>query len=241
VSAPSAAKLFLPILCLLFAIIFSSLGAWQIERLRWKSDLIAKVDYRRSQPPITLPLARRTATLDPASIEYRPVQAEGTFLHDRETQVQALTERGAGFWLVTPLRTQNGQVLVNRGFVPTGRVAEAARPRGKVVVRGLARVSEPRGRFLRDNKPTQDLWYSRDVAAIARARGLGKVAPFFIDADKSAGGDALPIGGLTIVRFRNAHLIYALTWLALAGLSIFAFILVIRNRHSAVGSALPRE
>jgi surfeit locus 1 family protein len=28
-------------------------------------------------------------------------------------------------------------------------------------------------------------WYSRDVAAIAKAKGLGPVAPYFIDADAS--------------------------------------------------------
>lgn len=64
--------------------------------------------------------------------------------------------------------------------------------------------------------PQHNRWYSRDVAAIATARGLHDVAPFFVDADagsQSAGG---PIGGLTVVRFPNNHLIYALTWFALA-------------------------
>ncbi len=36
---------------------------------------------------------------------------------------------------------------------------------------GLLRLSEPKGAFLRSNDPKDDRWYSRDVAAIAAARG----------------------------------------------------------------------
>ena len=89
-------------------------------------------------------------------------------------------------------------------------------PDGRVEITGLLRISEPKGGFLRNNVPQHNRWYSRDVAAIATARGLHDVAPFFVDADagsQSAGG---PIGGLTVVRFPNNHLIYALTWFALA-------------------------
>ena len=48
----------------------------------------------------------------------------------------------------------------------------------------------------------------------------------------------LPIGGLTVVRFRNAHLIYALTWFGLAGLSLFGFALARREGQSS-GAKVP--
>jgi surfeit locus 1 family protein len=83
---------------------------------------------------------------------------------------------------------------------------------------GLLRVTEPRGAFLRHNDPAADRWYSRDVAAIAAARGIPKVAPYFIDADRSADPAALPVGGLTIIAFPNNHLLYALTWFGLAAM-----------------------
>ena len=51
-------------------------------------------------------------------------------------------------------------------------------------------------------------------AAIAQAAGWNGSRPYFIDAGRVAPGQ-LPVGGLTVVRFRNAHLIYALTWFAL--------------------------
>ena len=103
---------------------------------------------------------------------------------------------------------------------------------GNAVVTGLVRLTEPGGRFLRANQPSADRWYSRDVAAIAAARDLGKVARFFIDADATPNPGGLPIGGLTVVSFRNSHLVYALTWFGLAGLCLFGLVLTLRTTHN---------
>jgi surfeit locus 1 family protein len=149
--------------------------------------------------------------------------------------VQAVTERGAGFWVVTPiLRDDGSTILINRGFVPSDRRDPASRVEGnvpgQVSVIGLLRISEPGGGFLRNNDPAGGRWYSRDVAAIAAAQGLEKVAPYFIDADATPNPGGLPIGGLTVVSFRNSHLVYALTWFALAAMSAVGAYLVHRRR-----------
>jgi surfeit locus 1 family protein len=146
------------------------------------------------------------------------------FDNDRETLVQAVTELGPGFWVMTPLRTDDGEeILINRGFVPpelTDRAKRAAGlPATPVTVTGLLRISEPHGGFLRANQPAQGRWYSRDVAAIAQARGLANVAPYFIDADSAPNAGGWPRGGLTVVRFPNSHLAYALTWFGMAAMS----------------------
>ena len=219
----------LPALCLLAALVFAALGLWQVERRTWKLDLIARVDQRLRAPAVALPPARQWTAFRGPATEYLRVRAHGRFRHDAETLVDALTERGPGFWVVTPLRTAEGAILVNRGFVPPDRASPSTRragqPGGEVTVTGLVRLTEPGGRFLRANAPSQDRWFSRDVEAIARARGLGPVAPFFIDADATSNPGGLPVGGLTVVRFRNTHLIYALTWFALAVLSIAGLVL----------------
>ncbi|WP_332308531.1 SURF1 family cytochrome oxidase biogenesis protein [Sphingomonas sp. TDK1] len=59
---------------------------------------------------------------------------------------------------------------------------------------------------MRTNQPSEDRWYSRDVLAIARARGLTFVAPFFIDADSTLNAGGWPVGGLTVISFPNNHL-----------------------------------
>jgi surfeit locus 1 family protein len=152
--------------------------------------------------------------------------------------VQALTELGGGFWLVTPLRTEAGwTVLVNRGFVPFEREAAtkagAEAPAGPVTITGLLRPTEPGGGFLQHNDPAHDQWFSRDVAAIAAARGIGPAAPYFIDADDTPNQGGYPVGGLTVIAFRNAHLVYALTWFSLAVMSVAGLWILHRGRSAA--------
>ena len=220
------------LVCLLLAAGFTALGVWQLERRAWKLDLIARVEARIHAPPRLLTDLSGLSDAD----AYRRVRLRGAFQNDRETLVQALTERGAGWWVMTPLRTPAGTVLVNRGFVPAPYRDPATRPppTGTVEVTGLLRASEPGGGFLRSNDPGSGRWYSRDVAAIARARGLGEVAPVFIDAEATPGA-GYPVGGLTVVAFRNAHLVYALTWFGLAGLSLAGAAIVWRSGAASQG------
>ena len=228
-------RAFLLGLCLLASILFGALGVWQLERRTWKLDLIERVEARIHAHPAAPPDRARWAELDPQNVEYRRVRVSGVLLHERETLVDALTEVGPGSWLITPLRTSQGIVLINRGFVPPERKARSTRAAeqaiGEVTITGLLRVSEPGGRILRPNRPAEERWFSRDVTAIAEARGLADFAPFFIDADAAANPAGYPRGGLTVVQFRNTHLIYALTWFGLAGLSIAGLALLLLPGH----------
>ena len=201
---------------------FASLGVWQVQRLGWKRDLIARVDSRIHAAPVPAP--DRAARAD----EYRRVTTSGIFLHDKSALVQASTIRGPGFWLLTPLRRPDGSILfVNRGFVPDRRIAYD-RPAGTVGATGLLRLTEPGGGFLRDNDPAGDRWYSRDIAAIARSRGL-EADNYFIDVQASTVRTGYPVGGLTVVRFPNNHLQYAITWFALAAMTVAGYSLVLRR------------
>lgn len=202
---------------------FVSLGVWQLQRRVWKLDLIARVEARLHASPVAAP------PVADADDTYRRVTARGVFRNDRETFVQAVTERGPGYWVLTPLVGPQFTVLVNRGFVPAERRAVHDRPTGPVSVTGLIRMTEPKGGFLRSNDPVQDRWYSRDVAAIAAAKRLGRVAPYFVDADATANPGGYPVGGLTVVTFRNSHLSYALTWFGLAILTGVGLVILWRG------------
>ena len=217
----------------LLTLLFVALGVWQVERRSWKLALIAAVDARIHAAPSLAPGPADWPRVTAEAAAYRHVGTAGVFLDDRETLVQAVTELGGGFWVLTPLRSDAGfTVLVNRGFVPPDRADPATRPgsgpTGHVAVTGLLRLSEPGGAFLRSNDPASDRWFSRDVAAIAQARGLENVAPYFIDADAHPGTEPLPVGGLTVVSFRNSHLVYAITWFSLAALSLGGLAMLFR-------------
>lgn len=219
-SKGSASRFLLALAGLLGVLVFLGLGIWQLERRVWKLDLIARVDQRIHAPVVDAPGPRDWSRLSAPDYEYRHVRLTGRFEGGANTLVQAVTELGGGYWVLTPMRGDRGfTVLVNRGFIPQERKAEFEREGGgsttTATVDGLLRISEPRGGFLRSNDPAANRWYSRDVDAIAKARGLTDVAPYFIDAGASEPA-GWPRGGLTVVTFRNSHLVYALTWFALA-------------------------
>ncbi len=215
-------------LAALAAVGFAALGVWQLQRLAWKTELIAQVEARVHAEPAPPPLPAEWREVSARRDQYRRVRVTGRFLNDRETLVKAVTALGPGDWVMTPLATDRGfTVLVNRGFVPARQAPEPraswSRPNDPQTVTGLLRITEPGGGFLRANDPAAGRWYSRDVAGIAAARGLAApVAPYFIDAEALSGQDGWPRGGLTVIRFNNSHLVYALTWFALALLAVFA-------------------
>ncbi|OSQ35762.1 SURF1 family protein [Thalassospira mesophila] len=203
---------------------FIALGVWQVERRAWKLALIDRVTTRVAAPAALAPGRADWAGINAKNDEYRHVTVTGHFLNDQETAVYAATDYGAGFWVMTPLERDDSDtiVMVNRGFVPTDHKDAATRrqgqPDGTVRVTGLLRMDEADGTALRDNVPQDNRWYSRDVKAMAQFHGLepANVAPYFIDADNSKNPGGLPLGGLTRITFHNSHLIYAITWFALA-------------------------
>jgi surfeit locus 1 family protein len=200
--------------------LFVALGIWQLQRLVWKLDLIRTVDERIHAEPAASPGPASWRSFNPEDEAYRRVVATGHFVGERATLVQAVTKLGSGFWVLEPFHTDAGfTILVNRGFA-TGEETKTLplAHQTETRVTGLLRATEPDGAFLRQNDPASARWYSRDVSAIAAAQGLGDVAPYFIDADAAPGGIGVPAGGLTVVNFRNSHLIYALTWLGLAAM-----------------------
>ena len=198
------------------------LGVWQMQRRTWKLALIAQVEHRLAARPVPAPGPAAWPRID-RDVAYTRVEANGHWRAGADTYVQAVTELGGGYWVMTPFVTDDGfTLLVDRGFVAAGkRGAAPPPPASQKRISGLLRLSEPGGGFLRRNDPADDRWYSRDVAAIAAKRGLGTVAPYFIDADLQT-SPASPRGGLTVVRFPNNHLQYALTWFAMATLLALA-------------------
>lgn len=215
-----------------------ALGTWQVNRLAWKRDLVARVEERAHASPVEAPAASEWPALtDPAQYEYRRVKITGTFRHQDEVQVYTVTDLGPGYWVLTPLERQDGtRVIINRGFVPTDKRAPETRPEGEVAgtveVIGLMRAPETGGLFLRTNDAQNDRWYSRNIAQITDAKKIENAAPFYIDADATANPGGLPVGGKTMLTFPNNHLSYAITWYILAGMVVAAGWYVMRNLNA---------
>ena len=234
------------------AVVFACLvllGNWQVRRYHLKLRIAHEIATRVHAPPVDAPGPAEWPRISAGDEQYLHVTLRGRFVGD-QTLVRGSSPQGYGYWVMAPLRTERGFiVLVNRGYLPPGRsgspaIRKIAPPAGEVTLTGLLRATEPRGGFLRRNQPDQGLWYSRDVAAIAAADHLpaGQVAPYFVDADASttnAGGSKWPMGGLTSIHIYNHSFGYAVTWYLLALGTLVAAGVVIRHQTQSRDRRLP--
>lgn len=201
------------------------LGTWQLQRLQWKTGLLALIEARLSAEPAALPARIR----DPESWEYRRVEVTGTFRHDLEMPLAARTLEGRlGYHVVTPLeRPDASTVLVNRGWVPVDRLDPATRaagqPAGTVSVQGIARVPRPQAWMEPDNEPSANTWFRIDAQAMAAHIGE-PVAPVVVEAGEAENPGGLPVGGVTRVAIPNNHLQYVVTWYSLAAVLIAIYV-----------------
>jgi surfeit locus 1 family protein len=227
---------------LLLAAVFVALvllGNWQVRRYHLKLKIAHDIATRVHAPPVDSPGPTEWSRITDGHLQYLHVKLRGNFI-DRQTLVRGSSSQGYGYWAMAPLRTDRGFiVLVNRGYVPpefssAPASAKIKPPTGEVSLTGLLRPTEPRGGFLRRNQPDKNLWYSRDVDAIAAADHLpaDQIAPYFVDADASvtnAGASKWPMAGLTSIHIYNHSFGYAVTWYLLALGTLLAMGIVIRH------------
>ena len=67
-----------------------ALGAWQVERLFWKQDLIAQRQAAIAAPSAVVP----KSLAETRDVEFRHVSDEGVFLNDKEIFLGATSEGG---------------------------------------------------------------------------------------------------------------------------------------------------
>ena len=219
---------------LLFAGLLA-LGTWQLQRKTWKENLIATLNDRQAAAPSALSVPDTWARLDRSSDEYRRVAFPATFDHAKEALVYAAASAfrpdvsGRGYWIFTPARLAGGAiVMVNRGFVPEERKDAATRSDGQVAgpveIVGTLRWPEGRTWFSPVDDPAHNLWFVRDPAAIAAGKGIGHAAPFYVEQESPVPPGGWPKPGKLVVRLRNEHLQYAITWYGLALVLVVAFV-----------------
>lgn len=202
--------------------ILISLGIWQLERKQWKEDLIASLDRQMKAPPVPLPPASQWPRLTRENSEFRrvslrvefPSNAKPAYLY---TGASALREdvKQPGYFVFAPARLPDGHiVVVNRGYVPMDRPETMPGGPGEIV--GFIRWPEAPGWFVSDRDSSGEVWFVRDPQMMAKARGWGSVAPFYIDQESPVPAGGLPRPGSLSVNLRNNHLGYAITWFGLA-------------------------
>lgn len=164
-----------------------------------------------SLPSIPIP---RYDDVDPASLEFRRVTAEGLYQPSPSFQVGPRPYEGqSGYFLIHPFAVYGGDtILVNRGWVPDPAEAPPL-PTKPVRIQGMLRLSERSNRWTPENNPAQEQWFWKDLPAMAGVAGRN-VKPWIIE-DDGKEGQTLPVAGIHNTAFHNNHVTYIATWYSL--------------------------
>ncbi len=205
---------------------------------------VAGVDYQQVSVSGHFDSGKEVLIGPRSFIDGRGEQGGGGIISARDSKV--------GFLVVSPFTLTTGErILINRsvffsllwternnipflipyrGWIPRNRNdVESKLERqvsGNVSVSGVLRLTEERSSLTPQNDVTKDMWYSRDVEALAEKFGT---LPVFIDLDLESSKEAAlkggPIGGQTRIALRNDHVQYMLTWWTVSALTFILWIM----------------
>ncbi len=223
-----------PTLFFLFSFcLLMGLGIWQLERKSWKEDLLTRArDAQIADALEVLPEAD-----DLPGYEYRRVKLTGYFIPEATLYVGGRFLDGqSGYYVMTPLKLDDGRyVLVNRGFIPLElhNTFESFKNNDTLfTVEGLIRLGRHKRLFSPENHPEKNIWFWDDFPAMEKATGL-KLLPAIVEATRTSMVEQYPIPSKGKITMRNDHLGYAITWFALAIVSIVMFIAYHRTKPTA--------
>jgi surfeit locus 1 family protein len=187
--------------------ILVALGVWQLQRLEWKTGLLARIEARLAADPVEVPAAP-SAGWD----QYLQVRASGTIEPGELHVYTSAPGRGVGYRVIVPLALADGRrILLDRGFVPIGE-KDAARRRGAIRVEGTLAWPQETDSFTSPPDRAKNIWFARDVPLMAAALGTEPVMLVAAASDDPEAPLPLPV----TANLRNDHLGYAITWFALA-------------------------
>ena len=191
--------------------ILIGLGVWQVQRLGWKQDLLARIETQIAAHPVSL----RDATT-PNFQRYAPVEATGTFGTDHIRMLASRRTTGAVYRVIRPFDADGfGAILVDTGWVPDGtEIANAPQVRLSIV--GNLDAPNETDSFTPAPDLDKNLWFARDVPAMAEALGTEPILLVLRDAPEiDLGVTPWPVDTAGIP---NDHLQYAITWFSLAAI-----------------------
>ena len=215
------------LLCLAGIIGMLLLSRWQFDRLDQRRDFNAEVRERTSEPVLDL---SKSDSLQPTELQWRPVGAKGEYLNDEQVLIVNRSQDGrAGSNVVTPLRLEDGRiVLVIRGFIGLDDTAPDA-PSGTVRVLGTARLGEQR-RTGQSAEASGELteFLRLDIDRIAQQLD-GDVLGFAIAAEASDPADDPSLTPVALPELTEGpHLSYAIQWIIFSIAVLVGWVLTVR-------------
>ena len=200
------------------------LGVWQLKRLAWKEDLLARVHVAQTAPAVPITGVLQAAAKG-GDVGYRRVTAICPGLASAPyIELYAIIDGEMGSRLISACRLDGapyGSILVDRGFVAatiSARPPVDANDQRPTGIRGVLRTPERKTFIQPANDPAHHRFFGRQIAPLASALHAPNPAPLFLMAETSSNPEwqALKPAPLP-VDIPNNHFQYALTWFGLAG------------------------
>jgi surfeit locus 1 family protein len=220
-----------------------NLGLWQLRRLDERKAENAVVSERLALPeaPLDGLLTPASGADDVAGVANRRVTVTGTYEGDEQVLVRSRSLDGSpGSWVLTPLRTADGSlVVVNRGWIPNDGTYDAVPPSyapaaGSVAVQGLVQESQDRGRFGPTDPAGGRLTSLARVDIGRYARQLdGPVVPGWVqlqdERPEPAAGSDVPVVLGPPELDEGPHFGYAVQWFIFSTIAIVGYPLILRR------------
>ena len=235
-------RLFPLIAVSLGVVILLALGVWQVQRLAWKTALLARIAALQTAPPeplgVVLNRLGRPGQPAQGEVDFVRVQTTCPTLQQTPTlHLYAILDGVLGDRLITacPLGdSRYRSLLVDRGFVDRDRLGEV-RPGpaidGPVV--GVLRRPEPATWLSLPNTAAKNDWHTRDLPAMAAALKAPDPAPVVLMLERPAAPPPGPRPAAIPTDIPNNHLGYALTWFGLAAGLVGVYVAKLRRGRPA--------
>lgn len=218
---------------LTMVVVMTSLGFWQLERLDERKARNVEVGAAMEAEPVAI-----EDLLDTDPAEHSAVLVGGEYLDEHSFLVANRTfESQAGFWLATPMRLDDGRVVVvSRGWVPRLWAAGSDQrvidtPEGRIEVLGRVQASVDDGRIGERTNSTLPQVSRIDVPVVEELLGIAVE-----DSWVQLAVQAPPLGDLPIPVPRPSldegpHLSYAFQWFFFSAGTVVAYALILRSRR----------
>ena len=205
--------------------ILLALGIWQVQRLARKEGVIADINARIAAEPVALP-----ADPDRTKDAYLPVEVTGVFNGDTLRVLVSQKKIGAGYRLITSMQTEQGPILIDRGFVATDDKGIAT-PDQPVTVIGNLQWPQETDSYTPDPDKDRNIWFAREVDRMAAELSTKPI--LLVAREINADDPVVTPLPVDTARIPNDHLQYAITWFSLAVLWLAMTYLFLRRRRAA--------
>ena len=204
----------LDILFIFFIFIVLCLGTWQIIRLHFKNNLIIILENNLKKSSVSFN--------ESTNKEYTKVSLNKKNL-DSKLFLYHLHKGEIGFKVIIPYEVNSSQVvLVDKGWGRKDKINLLKKTLfDNEVVEGYTKKIQKKNLFTPDNNIKEDFLYSVEIVSLQKSLNKN-VYPLLIIQTSKTSKDIIPNN--YEIRLSNNHLQYAITWYALALVTIIFFL-----------------